>query len=73
MTDPQRCPACGGRNDCTLADPRRATEACWCYGVTIDPAVLAALPAEQRNSRCLCPRCAQVLAQLDAAPPAPNR
>ncbi|MDZ5601203.1 cysteine-rich CWC family protein [Pseudomonas sp. RP23018S] len=73
MIDARYCPACGGRNDCSLADPQRATQACWCYSVSIDPAVLAALPPEQRNNRCLCPRCAQVLAQLDAAPPPPNR
>ncbi|WP_313740290.1 cysteine-rich CWC family protein [Pseudomonas sp.] len=69
MTDALHCPACGGRNDCALADPRSADQPCWCYGVSIDPAVLLALPIEQRNSRCLCPRCAGVLAQLQAASP----
>ncbi|WP_236235179.1 cysteine-rich CWC family protein [Pseudomonas faucium] len=64
MNDPQHCPACGALNQCALADPRSATQACWCYAVTIDPAVLQALPAELRNKACLCPRCAQVLEQL---------
>ena len=67
MTDPQRCPACGASNQCSLADPRTADRACWCYSVDIDPAVLAALPDELRNAACLCPACARVDAQLKAA------
>lgn len=64
MTESQLCPACGALNHCSLADPRSATQACWCYGVSIDPAVLQALPAELRNKACLCPRCAAVEDQL---------
>lgn len=67
MNDPQRCPACGASNRCSLADPRTAAKACWCYSVSIAPEVLEALPAEQRNKTCLCPACAQVLEQLEAA------
>ncbi|MNQ38701.1 hypothetical protein D3C85_522930 [compost metagenome] len=67
MNKPDFCPACGARNDCSLADPRTADRACWCYGVTIDPAVLLALPAGLRDQSCLCPRCARVEAQLQAA------
>jgi hypothetical protein len=67
MNDTQHCPACGALNQCSLADPRSATLACWCYSVNIDPAVLQALPAELRNKACLCPRCAAVQDQLEAA------
>lgn len=67
MNDPQHCPACGASNRCSLADPRTAAKACWCYSVSIAPEVLEALPAEQRNKACLCPACAQVLEQLEAA------
>ena len=73
MPDTSRCPACGASNHCTLADPRTADRACWCYSVSIDPAVLEALPAELRNAACLCPSSAQVDAQLKAADAAPNR
>ncbi|MCP2070964.1 UNVERIFIED_ORG: hypothetical protein J2Y77_000400 [Pseudomonas lini] len=66
MNKPDLCPACGATNDCTLADPRTVDRTCWCYSVSIDPAVLEALPAEQRDQSCLCPRCAQVLEQLQA-------
>ncbi|KIH84808.1 cysteine-rich CWC family protein [Pseudomonas batumici] len=68
MNDPSLCPACGARNDCALADPRTADRPCWCYSVSIDRAVLEALPAELRNAACLCPRCAQVDEQLKQAP-----
>ncbi|KIR14276.1 hypothetical protein PFLU4_46310 [Pseudomonas fluorescens] len=66
MNKPDLCPACGGTNNCTLADPRTADRACWCYRVSIDPAMLEALPTELRDQSCLCPRCAQVEAQLRA-------
>ncbi|NWA23809.1 cysteine-rich CWC family protein [Pseudomonas gingeri] len=72
MNDPGLCPACGARNDCALADPRTADRPCWCYSVSIDPAILEALPDELRNAACLCPRCAQVDEQLKTPPrPAP--
>ena len=67
MKKPDLCPACGASNDCSLADPRTVDRACWCYGVSIDPAVLQALPAELRDKSCLCPACAQVEMQLQAA------
>ncbi|MCD9569210.1 cysteine-rich CWC family protein [Pseudomonas protegens] len=66
MNEPELCPACGARNDCTLADPRRAGQACWCYSVDIAPAIIEALAPELRNQACLCPRCAGVDAQLRA-------
>lgn len=68
MNDNQHCPACGALNQCSLADPRSATQACWCYSAHIDPAVIQALPAELRGKACLCPRCAAVEAQLPPAP-----
>ena len=64
MTPPSLCPACGARNDCSLADPRTVDQACWCYSVSIDPKVFEALPEALRNTACLCPRCAQVNQQL---------
>lgn len=68
MNKPDLCPACGSANDCTLVNPNTADRACWCYGVSIDPAVLEALPAELRDQSCLCPRCARVESQLRARP-----
>ncbi|MBA1203443.1 cysteine-rich CWC family protein [Pseudomonas capeferrum] len=73
MTDTLHCPACGALNHCSLADPRTATQDCWCYGVSIDPAVLQALPEALRDLACLCPRCAAVEDQLRAAGNSPIR
>ncbi|MBF8744877.1 helicase [Pseudomonas putida] len=73
MNDPQRCPACGAPNRCTLADPRTATQPCWCFSVSIDPAVLQALPDELRDRACLCPACAAVELQLPASSTASTR
>jgi hypothetical protein len=69
MNKPEFCPACGASNHCTLADPRTVARPCWCFSVSIDPAVLEALPAELRDKSCLCPRCAQVEAQVSASSP----
>lgn len=58
LNSPNLCPACGARNDCSLADPRTADQACWCYSVSIDPEVLEALPPELRDRLpvpALCP------------------
>ncbi|RRV06716.1 helicase [Pseudomonas sp. v388] len=65
-----RCPLCGFTNQCSLADPRTADQACWCFSAIIDPARLEALPAELRNRACLCPRCAGI---TDAALGQPAR
>jgi len=69
MTAPDLCPACGARNDCSMASAQTEHLPCWCYSVSIDPEILRALAPEQRNSACLCPRCADVLNQLPSAPP----
>jgi hypothetical protein len=69
MTDSaQQCPACGQSNRCALADPRTADQPCWCFSLTIDPEVIAALPAAQRGVACLCQRCAENLAPVTLAP-----
>ncbi|MFJ7883857.1 cysteine-rich CWC family protein [Pseudomonas sp. NPDC096917] len=67
MTAPNLCPACGARNDCSMATAETQAPPCWCYSVNIDPRILQALTLDQRNSACLCPRCAEVLSQLPPA------
>jgi hypothetical protein len=69
MTTPDLCPACGARNDCSMASANTAEQPCWCYSVSIDPQVLQALPLAQQDLACLCPRCAQVQHQLPPAQP----
>ncbi|HBP48658.1 helicase [Pseudomonas sp. FSL R10-0056] len=67
MTTPDLCPACGARNDCSMASPDIAAQSCWCHTVNIDPKVIQALPLELRDLACLCPRCANVASQLPPA------
>lgn len=50
------CPLCGAENQCAVA-AGKPPEDCWCQNVTINPEVLAALPAEAVNKVCLCPAC----------------
>jgi hypothetical protein len=63
---PAVCPACGASNDCALAEPKNADQTCWCFSVSIDPAIIQALPDELRNKACLCPRCAGINDALSA-------
>lgn len=56
MTDPSTCPACGAANACAMATGN-ATD-CWCFGVTVNPSAVAALPEAARGTVCLCQRCA---------------
>lgn len=59
--DPTRCPLCGQRNSCALAEPGADGAACWCFGTTVDPGALQRIPPESIDRACLCPRCAQNL------------
>lgn len=58
---PQHCPRCGQSNQCAQAGASTAVEHCWCFDLSIAPAVLDSLPAEARERSCLCPRCAREL------------
>ena len=67
MTTPNLCPVCGARNDCSMTSTDTEHLPCWCYGVSIDPQIIRALPLEQRDQSCLCPRCANAEQQLPTA------
>ena len=56
------CPLCGGPNGCAPAATGSLDAPCWCRDVAIDPAVLARIPAAQRNVACLCRQCATAAA-----------
>jgi len=53
---PDRCPLCGGPNDCAMVKNDPGT--CWCFSTPIPDAVLAQLPEEARNVACVCRACA---------------
>jgi Cysteine-rich CWC len=62
---PDRCPLCGGPNDCGVAQGK---DQCWCFTANISPEALAPLPEEARGKICICARCAQRGAALALAP-----
>lgn len=57
--DPTRCPLCGQRNRCALAEPGADAVACWCFGTSVVPDALQRIAPESIDRACLCPRCAQ--------------
>jgi hypothetical protein len=63
----RRCPRCGGPNDCAPAATGRFDVPCWCTQVRVDPALIAALPADARGCACLCRRCLESAAATTPA------
>jgi hypothetical protein len=61
--DASLCPLCGRGNQCAIMagiDPL----SCWCMDVPVSPAALARIPEPMRNKACLCPACAQGMADM---------
>jgi Cysteine-rich CWC len=56
---PDRCPICGGPNDCGGAAGKRE---CWCSSVKISSEALARVPEEAKGNVCMCATCASILA-----------
>jgi hypothetical protein len=54
---PERCPLCGGPNDCQLCTVAAYKGPCWCTTVRIPDELLARVPAEARNRACICRKC----------------
>jgi hypothetical protein len=63
LTSPeaQRCPLCGGWNQCAPASSGSLEGECWCRTARIAPEVLARVPAGLRMKACLCPACAALV------------
>ena len=56
---PDRCPICGGPNDCGGAAGKSE---CWCSTVKISPEALARVPEKANRKLCMCAKCAGVSA-----------
>tara|TARA_R110002049_G_scaffold81989_11_gene208671 strand:+ start:3047 stop:3265 length:219 start_codon:yes stop_codon:yes gene_type:complete len=56
----ETCPLCAGDNACAMAAGQPG-EACWCATVALDPAALAAIPAESVGKHCICAGCGGAL------------
>jgi len=56
---PERCPLCGGVNDCQLCTISAYKGSCWCMNAQIPDELLATVPAESRNRACICRGCVE--------------
>ena len=54
---PDRCPICGGPNDCGGAAGKSE---CWCANVKISPDALARVPELAKGKVCVCRACASL-------------
>lgn len=69
LTDPTRCPLCGGDNRCAMETERATGQPqppCWCTTAKFPPDLLARLPAEAAGKACICGAC---LARFNAPNP----
>jgi hypothetical protein len=54
---PERCPLCGGLNDCQLCATGAYKGPCWCTTAAIPEALIAQIPPDLRNRACICRNC----------------
>jgi hypothetical protein len=54
---PDRCPVCGGPNDCGMAAGKSE---CWCASVKISAEALEKVPEGAKGNVCVCANCARI-------------
>jgi hypothetical protein len=54
---PDRCPQCGGPNECGMAAGKSE---CWCFQVKIAAEALQRVSEEAKLKQCVCRKCASV-------------
>jgi len=47
------CPLCQAKNYCGINSP----EPCWCMSKSVPPALIAKVPASEKNKSCICANC----------------
>ncbi|HUB86705.1 MAG TPA: cysteine-rich CWC family protein [Verrucomicrobiae bacterium] len=55
--NPEKCPLCGGPNECQICSPATHKGPCWCARVEIPDALLTQVPLDLRNKSCICNKC----------------
>jgi hypothetical protein len=63
---PDRCPLCGGPNDCGMAAGKSE---CWCFEAKISAEALAQVPEEAKGKVCVCRKCAKERALIASPRP----
>lgn len=56
---PDRCPLCGGQNQCPLASGDAYRGKCWCERIDIPQEVLDLVPEDARRLSCVCSACVE--------------
>ena len=57
LHNPNRCPLCGGANECQLCSPATYKGSCWCAALEMPEPLLARVPESLRNRACICRNC----------------
>ncbi|WP_374411062.1 cysteine-rich CWC family protein [Hydrogenophaga sp.] len=60
VTDPSRCPLCGGDNRCAMEVERETgvpQGPCWCVNASFPKDLLARLPPDAEGKACICAAC----------------
>ena len=60
VTDPSRCPLCGGDNRCAMEVERETgvpQGPCWCVNASFPKELLARLPPDAEGKACICAAC----------------
>jgi hypothetical protein len=64
LLDQTRCPLCGIRNECGLAE---GAQDCWCFSQDVSWQPPPRVPMEIRDATCLCRPCLMSQKALDRA------
>jgi hypothetical protein len=63
FSNDQRCPVCGGANECRIANGCLYKSPCWCETASIPPTVQRYFADLGLEPTCLCKTCLERLAQ----------
>jgi prepilin-type processing-associated H-X9-DG protein/prepilin-type N-terminal cleavage/methylation domain-containing protein len=70
--NPDRCPLCGGANECQLCSPAAYKGRCWCARVEMPGELLARVTENFRNRACICRKCISAFQNGISVPSAPH-
>jgi Cysteine-rich CWC len=60
----EKCPLCGGDNQCRVAKGHLYKGPCWCHEIVISPHIPGRLAQDLLEQTCLCPTCLETVARL---------
>jgi hypothetical protein len=60
----ERCPLCGGDNECRVAKGHLYKGPCWCHQIIVPNPILTRLAEDSIDPACLCRPCLETIAQI---------